>query len=364
MRYHDFPHGSKGTISLKIYHENHSTQVQRIPLDHAVFDLHFFPRDPSIFAVALSTAEVALYRIETTNSGPQIQFINTISVHEDPSQLSLCLAWIPPNLEPSSGPTPDGFAVSFSGGQISVFHANDPNTPAAQLTRENMTEIEFPGSPIEVWYVAFNSTKPSGHGLPSLFSGDDFSQLREFLFPGRLTAGDADADEDEDEDSLAPYQKFNDKGRNHNAGVTAILPFLSDETGTVLVTGSYDGNIRLYRLATRGQVLTELDLGGGVWRLKLIKSTTRPDCAEGRDHYILASCMHAGTRVVKLSYIPSGTGDEEWSFEVLVEFTEHESMNYASDFWLRENSGAGGVDLLCVSSSFYDKRVCVWNVES
>lgn len=338
--------------------------MHRISLDHAVFDLHFSPRDPSIFAVALSTAEVALYRIGTTNTstGPRIQYLNTISIHEDPSQLSLFLAWIPPNLESSSEATPDGFAVSFSGGQISVFHANDPNTPAAQLTRENMTEIEFPGSPIEIWYVAFNSTKPSGHRLPSLFSGDDFSQLREFLFPGRAKTGDAD--EDDDEDSLAPYQNFNDKGRNHNAGVTAILPLFSDEIRTVLVTGSYDGNIRLYQLATRGQVLTEFDLGGGVWRLKLIKSMTRPDYAKGRDYYILASCMHAGARVVKLSYIPSGTGDEEWSFEVLVEFTEHESMNYASDFWLRDDLGAGGVDLLCVSSSFYDKRVCVWNVES
>ena len=337
--------------------------MQRIPLDHAVFDLHFSPRHPSIFAVALSTAAVALYRVETTDTRPQIQYINTIPVHEDPDQLSLFLAWIPPNPEHDAELSPDGFAVSFSGGQISVFHANTPNTRPAELTRKNMTKIEFSGSPIEVWYVAFDSTKQPGHGLPSLFSGDDFSQLREFIFPGKLKAGDADED-DGDEDFVAPYQKSNDRGRHHGAGVTAILPLSSDETGTVLVTGSYDGNIRVYSQAMRGQVITEIDLGGGVWRLKLIRSTASPDCVEGRDYYILTSCMHAGTRIVKLSYRPGGAdGDAQWTFEVLAEFTEHESMNYASDFQMQESPGTGVVKLLCVSSSFYDKRMCVWNVE-
>lgn len=362
MRHHHLPvnSGVEGEKRITL-NQSHSTQVQRIPLDHAVFDLHFSPRDPSLFAIALSTSAVALYRIETADEGPRIQYVNTIPVHEDPSQLSLFLAWIPPNLEHDVEPAPDGFAVSFSGGQISVFHTN---TPAEELTRDSMSEIEFTGSPIEVWYVAFDSTKPAGNGLPSLLSGDDFSQVREFVFPGKLVAGD----EDEDEDAVSPYQKFNDRGRHHDSGVTAILPISGGDAGTVLITGGYDGHIRVYRLAMRGQVLTELDLGGGVWRLKLITTTAKAPpvsnqgCVEGRDYYILASCMHGGTRVVKLSRNPSNAdGDGQWSFEVLAEFTEHESMNYASDFRIKENTGLDDIQLLCVSSSFYDKRVCVWN---
>ena len=43
----------------------------------------------------------------------------------------------------------------------------------------------------------------------------------------------------------------------------------------------------------------------------------------------------------------------------LPEFTEHESMNYASDTW----KGGPGPEIRVVSSSFYDRRVCVWRVE-
>ena len=78
---------------------------------------------------------------------------------------------------------------------------------------------------------------------------------------------------------------------------------------------------------------------------------------------VLASCMHAGTRVVRVRLVPGVRCD----MEVLAEFTEHESMNYASDVWKPK----GGYDLqgrteaeevVCVSSSFYDRRVCVWRV--
>ncbi|KAI5278618.1 hypothetical protein KEM52_004644, partial [Ascosphaera acerosa] len=62
---------------------------------------------------------------------------------------------------------------------------------------------------------------------------------------------------------------------------------------------------------------------------------------------------------------------------VLAEFTEHESMNYASGVWVgapgSAGAGAGSREaeeesrsrsrsrtVTCVSSSFYDKRLCLW----
>lgn len=76
---------------------------------------------------------------------------------------------------------------------------------------------------------------------------------------------------------------------------------------------------------------------------------------------VLASCMHAGTRVVRVTRTL-----EQWDIEVLAEFTEHESMNYASDVWKPEGGydlqGKEMSELLCVSSSFYDRRLCVWRV--
>ena len=76
--------------------------------------------------------------------------------------------------------------------------------------------------------------------------------------------------------------------------------------------------------------------------------------------------MHAGARVVEVSHIvdrPDGDRDgESWSVRVLAEFTEHTSMNYASDVWTFQREATGDAKLFCVSSSFYDKRVCVWNI--
>lgn len=75
---------------------------------------------------------------------------------------------------------------------------------------------------------------------------------------------------------------------------------------------------------------------------------------------ILASCMHAGTRVLRLC-----KGDGEWRFEVTARFTEHESMNYGSDVQpLEPDAAEGGRIRTVVSTSFYDKRLCVWKFDA
>ena len=67
--------------------------------------------------------------------------------------------------------------------------------------------------------------------------------------------------------------------------------------------------------------------------------------------------MHAGTRIVKLS---RGEQDEnDWTFEVLARFEEHKSMNYGSDV----QPGEGKVKTM-VSTSFYDKLLCLWRFDS
>lgn len=86
--------------------------------------------------------------------------------------------------------------------------------------------------------------------------------------------------EDEDEQHV-PQKKPNRKKNKtnllwqnrklHHAGITAILPL----SKTLITTGSYDDHIRLLQLPkipgdTRPQLLAELNLGGGVWRLKLL----------------------------------------------------------------------------------------------
>ena len=68
--------------------------------------------------------------------------------------------------------------------------------------------------------------------------------------------------------------------------------------------------------------------------------------------------MHAGTRIVQLS-----RSGEEWEFAVLAKFEEHKSMNYGSDVQpLIGGVGAEQQKRVIVSTSFYDKLMCVWRV--
>jgi diphthamide biosynthesis protein 7 len=64
--------------------------------------------------------------------------------------------------------------------------------------------------------------------------------------------------------------------------------------------------------------------------------------------------MHAGPRIVRLE---SSAG--EWAFSVLAKFEEHKSMNYGSDVQPVERGREAELRTV-VSTSFYDKLMCVW----
>lgn len=212
---------------------------------------------------------------------------------------------------------------------------------------------------MEIWDVKLTATGDPGTEAPLLLFGDDFSTLRAFEFG-------ADG-EWIDGEFPAKTREFNDKGKLHEAGVTAIMPLFHEGGVMILLTGSYDEYIRVYRYQGRSTVLAEKRLGGGAWRLKLLK-TEHADSAGDRCYLILASCMHAGARVLRISRTSSSSesAEENWNIDVLAEFSEHQSMNYASDMWRGGSIETGTEgdedrgDMLCVSSSFYDKRLCVW----
>lgn len=68
--------------------------------------------------------------------------------------------------------------------------------------------------------------------------------------------------------------------------------------------------------------------------------------------------MHAGAKILEVRRSDGG----KWLISVLAKFVEHESMNYASDG--RPRYGVRGVEgFIVVSTSFYDKRLCVWKTK-
>lgn len=71
--------------------------------------------------------------------------------------------------------------------------------------------------------------------------------------------------------------------------------------------------------------------------------------------------MHSGARIVTLEKHKLSEsdreGESEWRFTIAARFEEHQSMNYASD--IRPVKGGEQMRTF-VSTSFYDKLVCVW----
>lgn len=87
--------------------------------------------------------------------------------------------------------------------------------------------------------------------------------------------------------------------------------------------------------------------------------------------------MHAGTRIVQVIHEENkkkkdnDDEEEEWRFHVLAKFEEHESMNYGSDVQPDLKKEKKKVEKeekekekkKIVSTSFYDRRLCLWTVE-
>lgn len=360
---------------------------------YAVFDLQFHPTRHSLLAIATSTGSVALFNTNSSaTAAPVISQLWTHSAHEDPFVSALFLSWAPRDW--FKNPQTDGFAVTFSDGRTTLFSSAKGNiSDEDSLSESGIFEAK---QTIEMWFVALatidEKKMESKARIPYIFTGDDFGALytRQFESITSTSGGDHgdsyDAtevvEEETDTAQMLPLQDFTDRARHHTAGITSILPLpvsleVNDDA-PLLLTGSYDEHLRVFCDTRPGKVLAEHSLGGGVWRLQLLnvkrgEEAVGLDMESDRAEYprrfeflVLASCMHAGTRVVKVTWFDNEEDPHgNWTIEVLAEFTEHESMNYASDIWRGggEPTAKRRQELLCVSSSFYDRRVCVWKFE-
>ena len=223
--------------------------------------------------------------------------------------------------------------------------------------------VEIVEHELEAWICAFSA---DGNAV---FSGGDDSKLV-FAKPKELTLGfdtevkgEGEGEQEGEERERERNDVVWEDRKIHGAGVTAILPLKEEDVGEedLVITGSYDDHIRLLHLPHVGRrtVKAELDLGGGVWRLKLLSATKSPKISDSETGdeiviTILASCMHAGARILALKK----GADGEWRFEILARFEEHKSMNYGSDS--REVGEGEEGRWTVVSTSFYDRLCCLW----
>lgn len=294
-------------------------------------------------AVVSSTGTLAVFKLDPTqDSSAPLQHIST-SRCEDIGEdiLFLQCNWHPE--------IQDVIGVTTSTSSARLLHL-DKN-----YCIKDYTELNIANS-LEAWCIAFS---------PGAASTDDKTQVTAYCGGDdsllRYTSCIWDSN-DSGSPCEEPYSPVTIKG-THNAGVTAIfpLPVFVKNTGRVVVTGSYDDHLRVFIIhdlhETYGMKKVELvleeNMGGGVWRLDLVNIQKGTDSTKIR---FLASCMHAGARLVDLEV----KNEQDWTCKVLARFEEHKSMNYGSDFVRDSQAGDG---LWCVSTSFYDKLLCFWRYE-
>ena len=119
----------------------------------------------------------------------------------------------------------------------------------------------------------------------------------------------------------------------------------------ILAVGSYDNTVRLFDTRKPPVPLTQVDVGGGAWRVKW-----HPSPARKND--LLVACMHDGFKVVRFNCVgnASSSSDDQW--QVVKRFDEHESLAYGVDWSFAEPRK--GEDTLIASCSFYDHALHLW----
>lgn len=200
--------------------------------DCSVLDLQWSPHQSHrtnghLLAVATSTGSIMFYSLRYTFSRPVLEHVESKQVCDE-GVLVLFLAMHPTRT--------DTLGMTLSNGNVCTMSTDAEGFPC---TGRELSTV-FTHS-LEAWVLAF-------HGN-TVYSGGDDAVLQ----LSQLASGS----------SLWQNRKI------HAAGITYILP-LSDE---LVLTGSYDDHIRLLHVPMVGRkcVLAEEDLGGGVWRLKMLQ---------------------------------------------------------------------------------------------
>lgn len=345
--------------------------IQTLSQPSAVFDLHFqpYPGKGDIFATVSSTGTLSIFKISAPENGvnssteqgaaQSLQPISVLRVPDlDEDVLFTYFAWHPS--------IPGLIAITTASGQVILAQIHN-DYQGLDIVENRVLEHS-----LEAWVVAFSppatlsSSEPNRAPL-TIFSGGDDSALQYTTYD--LTSSDLPI----------PYSPIT--LRNHTAGVTAILALSLPSSSSqhhIVLTGSYDDTLRVFAItplhttfgAKQARLLAECNLGGGVWRLSVIGEPTITTTSTGTEMWavtVLASCMHAGTRVLRIT----AGSDDVVEIGVLGRFEEHKSMNYGSD-WARVVAGKGGSVLdeegrprgVIVSTSFYDRLLCVWSMDS
>jgi diphthamide biosynthesis protein 7 len=235
-----------------------------------------------IFGSVTSAGSLLLHSIDQ-----QLQLLDTIQVIPE---LLLSLDW-------------QGNMISVSGSDGSI-HILKPTESSYTIDQS------YQGHGFEAWITAFDRHRPT-----IVYSGGD--------------------------DCLFKIWDMNSgsciTNKVHEAGVTTISshPLLEH----VLLTGSYDEDIRVWDTRQMKQPVRSISTGGGVWRLKWHPKDSS---------LLLAACMYNHFHIFDFS-------SDSLILEHRLEYKKHDSIAYGAD-WSYEN------DHLIGTASFYDHYFTLWEI--
>lgn len=279
------------------FSDPNSTEIQSLATDFAILDIQWTPYSElvggDLLAVATSTGILAFYRLQQQQEQPKLVLSHVQHITDDDTTLVLSLTWHPVR--------PGVLGLTLSDGRVCVCTSTSMGTGSGTGSGSGSTEEDDTAAglwsqdaavslqdvhehELEAWMMTFTP-----ESLNVLSGGDDMVlQCSHVSDDDDDDDGDDESEAEEEEEQKGDQvedeqhvQKTN-KNKNktnflwqnrklHHAGITAILPL----SKTLVITGSYDDHIRLLQLPkipgdTRPQLLAELNLGGGVWRLKLL----------------------------------------------------------------------------------------------
>ena len=404
-------------------------------LNAAVLDIHFHPSDNTFLGVAMSNAEVTFFRLMkhadvlARRLEMRLILLGSVKVAEPnehgETPLITSFSWLPGFFYTRKAGAYDyhtvSFAATISNGDVKIVRAEvtgidlDPRVTTAKREIKSVLaeSVDVGKHSEEAWTVttttisSITSSPADVDKLLILSGGDDSALIATSAYLSPIPAIDLPSVRQPASSgpylqeqsamlppdmppnppplfSCEPFHLWTDR-KTHTAGVVAILPLSQPPNSSTIpiLTGSYDEHIRLFLLETtsptlKRNLILEKNLGGGVWRLKLMHEssttpitpntpTTSPSLKTQYTALILASCMHAGVRILRLTHTSPQDSSSDldvqgWSIDILAKFTRgHESMNYGSDFRAEvDEHGKRTGEYTIVSTSFYDKAVCVW----
>lgn len=277
-------------------------EVAAVPTS-GVFDHCWEPRGGSTrLAQAGADGAVTVYAL-TTGDETRLE----VAAHGDVAgdALCTCVDWAPRAGDPLAVSASDGYLrlVALADAGVTVVH-------------------EWLAHELEMWAAHYD-----------VWSGVLYSGADDSYFKGW------DVREGGDE----PAQAFGNR-REHGAGVCCVRS--SPHREHVVLTGSYDGNVRLWDVRAPGAppvVTTRVDCGGGCWR-----ASWHPERATD----VAVAAMHGGAALVS---VDASAGDAA----VSVLYAGHGSFVYGAD-WFRGVTAPGQPDLVA-TCAFYDKSLHLWS---